>query len=176
MTGDVPTRAQPTPRPGDVARFVERLGSALTDAGMPRLPARVFAALLAREDGRMTAAELADGLQVSAGSVSGAVRYLAQVRLIHRERERGSRRDVYVVMEDAWHDAAHRLQRLAGLGPAISGAAHRQPGRCGAGRWGLPIMRERTMRTASVPAQAATWKLYWHEQLRSVYWQERNHL
>ena len=105
MTGDVRTRTQPAPRPGEVARFVERLGSALTDAGMPRLPARVFAALLAREDGRMTAAQLADGLQVSAGSVSGAVRYLAQVRLIHRERERGSRRDVYVVMEDAWHDA-----------------------------------------------------------------------
>ena len=33
-----------------------------------------------------------------------AVRYLTQVRMIRRERERGSRRDVYVVMDDAWHD------------------------------------------------------------------------
>lgn len=72
---------------------------------MARLPSRVFAHLLADEDGRMTASELAEALGVSAASVSGAVRYLAQVHLIHRERERGSRRDVYVVAEDAWHDA-----------------------------------------------------------------------
>ena len=41
---------------------MERFGSALTDSGMPRLPARVFAALLADDDGRMTATELADAL------------------------------------------------------------------------------------------------------------------
>ncbi len=97
--GDLPARGS------DLPRFVERLGSTLTDAGMPRLPARVFAALLADEDGRMTSSELADLLEVSPASVSGAVRWLAQVRWIHRERERGSRRDVYVVREDAWHDA-----------------------------------------------------------------------
>lgn len=89
----------------DVARFVERLGSVLTNAGMPRLPARVFAALLAEDDGRMTAAALAEVLDVSPASISGGVRYLSQVHMIHRERERGTRRDVYVVMDDAWHDA-----------------------------------------------------------------------
>jgi predicted transcriptional regulator len=89
----------------DTARFVERFGSALAAAGMPRLPARVFACLLADDDGRMTAAELGPALEVSAASVSGAVRYLQQVHMIHRERERGSRRDVYVVADDAWHDA-----------------------------------------------------------------------
>jgi DNA-binding transcriptional ArsR family regulator len=89
----------------DVRLFVERLGSTLTDAGMPRLPARVFAALLADDDGRMTSAELAEALDVSAASVSGAVRYLTQVHLLHREREAGTRRDVYVVRDDAWHDA-----------------------------------------------------------------------
>jgi predicted transcriptional regulator len=85
-------------------RFVERFGSALTEAGMPRLPSRVFAALLADHDGRMTAAEIGELLSVSAASVSGAVRYLQQLRMIHREREPGSRRDVYVVADDAWHD------------------------------------------------------------------------
>ena len=93
-----------SPAAADTARFVERFGSALTAAGMPRLPARVFACLLADEDGRMTAAELGGALEVSAASVSGAVRYLQQVRMIHREREPGSRRDVYVVADDAWHD------------------------------------------------------------------------
>ena len=32
------------------------------------------------------------------------MRSLQQMRMIHREREQGSRRDVYVVADDAWHD------------------------------------------------------------------------
>lgn len=87
-----------------VAAFVERLGSVFTASGLPRLPSRVFAALLADEHGRLTAAELAEALAVSPAAVSGAVRYLEQVHMIHRERERGSRRDVFVVVEDAWQD------------------------------------------------------------------------
>ncbi|SDP30942.1 MarR family protein [Pedococcus dokdonensis] len=94
----------PTPAAADPARFVERFGSALTAAGMQRLPARVFAALLADEDGRMTAAEIGEVLTVSPASVSGAVRSLEQLRMIHREREPGTRRDVHVVADDAWHD------------------------------------------------------------------------
>jgi DNA-binding transcriptional ArsR family regulator len=79
------------------ARYVERMGAALTAAGLQRLPSRVFAALTADEDGRMTSAELVEALGVSPASVSGAVRYLTQIGFVHRERERGSRRDVYVV-------------------------------------------------------------------------------
>lgn len=85
-------------------RFVERFGSALTAAGMQRLPSRVFACLLAQDSGRMTAAEIGEALSVSPASVSGAVRSLQQMRMIHREREPGTRRDVYVVADDAWHD------------------------------------------------------------------------
>ena len=39
--------------------FVERFASVLTESGFPRMPARVFAALLATDSGRLTAAELA---------------------------------------------------------------------------------------------------------------------
>jgi hypothetical protein len=99
-----PHRSTPPQPPTAQHRFVERFGSALTEAGLQRLPARVFAALLAKDDGRMTAAELGDVLSVSPASVSGAVRYLQQMRMIHREREQGSRRDVFVVADDAWHD------------------------------------------------------------------------
>ena len=90
---------------GAVAAYVERLGDALTEAGMPRLASRVFAQLLADEDGRMTAAELTEALDVSPAAISGAVRYLTQTFLIGKERERGSRRDVYVVQADTWHRA-----------------------------------------------------------------------
>lgn len=86
------------------ARFVERMGAALTSAGLSRLPARVFAAVLVDDDGRMTAAELASTLAVSPSSVSGAVNYLEGVRMLRRERERGSRRDVFVVDDHSWHD------------------------------------------------------------------------
>src|SRR3954462_2829232 len=86
-----------------VSAYVERLGDTLTAAGMPRLAARVFAQLLADDDGRMTAAELTASLDVSPAEVSGALLSLTQTYLIGKERERGSRRDVYVVQADAWH-------------------------------------------------------------------------
>ncbi len=109
----------------EVRDFVERLGSALTDAGMPRLPSRAFAALLADDDGRMTSSELAAALDVSPASVSSAVTYLARVHLLHREREAGTRRDVYVVRDDAWHDAMinSRLVYLPILAAIGSGVA-----------------------------------------------------
>jgi DNA-binding transcriptional regulator GbsR (MarR family) len=93
-------------------RFVERMAGALQHAGVPRAPALVFAALLVDEDGRMTAAELGDLLGISTGSVSGAVRYLDQLGMVRRERERGSRRDIYVVDDDAWHGTMVRTEQL----------------------------------------------------------------
>ncbi len=94
------------------AEAVEPLGAGLASAGLPLLPSRVFAALLATEDGRLTSAELVGLLGVSPAAVSGAVRYLTQVRMIRRERERGSRRDVYVVMDDAWHDVLMQKDQI----------------------------------------------------------------
>ena len=84
---------------------VERVGAALTAAGLARLPARVFAALLVDDDGRMTAAELVEELAISPAAVSGAVRVLEQLGWTRRERERGTRRDLYVVDDDAWRNA-----------------------------------------------------------------------
>jgi DNA-binding transcriptional regulator GbsR (MarR family) len=55
-----------------VRRFIERFALTMTEAGMPRMPSRVFAAILSAEDGRCTAAELAEGLGVSPAAVSGA--------------------------------------------------------------------------------------------------------
>jgi DNA-binding transcriptional regulator GbsR (MarR family) len=95
-----------------VADAVEHLGGALAEAGLARLPARVFAALLATEEGRLTASELAAMLGVSPAGISGAVRYLTQVKMIRRERERGSRRDVYVVLDDAWHDVLMQKDQI----------------------------------------------------------------
>ncbi len=93
---------------------IERIGGALTQAGLARLPSRVFAALLVHAEGRMTSVELAEALGVSAAGISGAVGYLEQLGMLRRERERGSRRDVYVVDDDAWHDAMMSHDQIYG--------------------------------------------------------------
>ncbi len=89
----------------EVLRFIERFAVQMTDAGWQRMPARVFAALLASDDGALTAAELAEQLQVSPAAISGAVRHLTGIHMAVRERDPGSRRDVYRVRDDVWQDA-----------------------------------------------------------------------
>lgn len=81
----------------------EQAAAMLTAAGMARMPARVLMALVGSPDDGYTAAELADRLGVSAGAVSGAVRYLTSLRLIHRLSRPGDRRDRYDLTGDAWH-------------------------------------------------------------------------
>lgn len=98
----------------EVDRFVERFALLLTDAGLARMPSRVFGALLVTDEGRLTAGEIADTLRVSPAAVSGAVRYLLQVGLIVRRRDPGERRDHYEVTDDMWYEAyANRDQQLA---------------------------------------------------------------
>ena len=100
---------------------VERLGAALSTAGFPPMPSRVFAALLVDADGRMTSAELTEELSVSPAAVSGAVRYLTHVGLLRRERERGGRRDVFVVLDDAFHGALTNTDQVyAGMIEALA--------------------------------------------------------
>ena len=90
---------------GPVARFVEDFASITVESGVPRMPARVFACLMVAESGRLTAAELAERLRASPAAISGAVRYLIQVRLASRTCEPGSRRDVYVVEHEVLYRA-----------------------------------------------------------------------
>ena len=95
-----------------VAAFVERFAAFLTEAGFPRMPARVFVRLLATDSGRLTAAQLTDALRVSAAAISGAMRYLMQINLVSREREPGSRRDYYCVHANIWYEAIARRDQV----------------------------------------------------------------
>src|SRR5262245_20868808 len=92
--------------------FVERFAAELVEAGMQRMAARVFAALLASETGVLSAAELGERLQASPAAVSGAVRYLAQVGMLTREREPGSRRERYRVHSDQWYETFTRRDQV----------------------------------------------------------------
>ena len=91
--------------PEAVSKFVETFAAQLVEAGMPRMPARVFAALLSSDEGSLTSVQLSDQLRISPAGVSGAVRYLAQTHMVSREREPGSRRERYRVHGDQWYEA-----------------------------------------------------------------------
>jgi DNA-binding transcriptional regulator GbsR (MarR family) len=95
-----------------VRRFVETFASALVDAGMPQMPALVFVALLATDQGGLTADELAGQLQVSRAAISGAVKYTGQVGLTTRERQPGTRRHLYVLESPTWYDLVARRERV----------------------------------------------------------------
>ncbi|WP_141206103.1 GbsR/MarR family transcriptional regulator [Streptomyces griseorubiginosus] len=91
--------------PEAVSKFVEGFAAQLVEAGMQRMPARVFAALLSCDNGSMTSVELGEQLRISPAAVSAAVRYLAQTHMVSREREPGSRRERYRVHGDQWYEA-----------------------------------------------------------------------
>ena len=104
----MPGGSDVTPGPKDpLFGYLERFSSVLVAAGIPPMPARVFVALLVADSGRLSAAELAEVLRVSRAAVSGGVRYLIQVGLVHKERVPGSRRDYYRMPGDMWD---HLLQ------------------------------------------------------------------
>jgi len=101
---DTTDQAVPARDDEAVGRFVEDFASALVEMGVPRMPARIFAALLTSDSGRLTAADLAARLQASPAAVSGAVRYLIQVGMVRREGEPGSRRHYYRAPDHVWDE------------------------------------------------------------------------
>jgi len=86
-----------------VPEFIEKFAAVLIAAGFPPMPARVFVALLVTDSGRLTSAELTRLLRISPAAVSGAIRYLTGLGLVHKERVPGSRREYYRMPADIWH-------------------------------------------------------------------------
>jgi predicted transcriptional regulator len=95
-----------------VRGFIERFADQLMQGGFPRMPARVFAALLTTDSTSLTAAELSELLRASPASVSGGVRYLIQVGLVSREGEPGSRRQHYWVPDGVWDELVWMQNQL----------------------------------------------------------------
>lgn len=101
-TADGTDRADQRAGPGRLPGFVEKFAAVLVTAGFPAMPARVFAALVVTNAGRLSSAELVELLQISPAAVSGAVRYLTGLGLVHKERVPGSRREYYRLPADIW--------------------------------------------------------------------------
>ncbi len=90
------------PTPEEISQYVERFAGVMANSGVPTMSARVMGRMLVSPNGTMTAAELAETLQISQPAVSGAVRQLIQMSFISRERMPGSRKDHYRIREDVF--------------------------------------------------------------------------
>jgi DNA-binding transcriptional ArsR family regulator len=147
-----------------VLRIVERFALLLTESGMPRMPARVFAYALAHDADGHTAGELAAGLRVSPAAISGAVRYLQQTGLLIREREPGARADHYRLRDDLWYELwAARLAQLERWEEVLAeGADLLGPDRPGGAR-----LRDSMEFFAFVRADLPAMMERWHEHQRA---------
>ncbi|MBV2152457.1 helix-turn-helix domain-containing protein [Kitasatospora sp. SUK 42] len=99
-----------------VRAYEEVFTTVLMQSGTPKMMARVLSCLFTTDAGSLTAAELAQRLQVSPASVSKAVAYLESQGLVRRERDE-RRRERYVVDDDVWYQSmmasAHGTAQLA---------------------------------------------------------------
>ncbi|MBW8871658.1 MAG: MarR family transcriptional regulator [Leifsonia sp.] len=97
-----------------LAEVMEHSAAVLTAAGFPKMPARVLMALTVTESAGLTAAELAERLEVSPAAISGAVRYLQTLGIIRRLSQTGSRRDRYELPSD-WYSLMVRNSPIYGV-------------------------------------------------------------
>jgi MarR family len=103
-----------------VRAFVEHLALTFTDWGFPRMPSRVLVTLMAADEDALTAADLAERLDVSPAAISGAVRYLMHVGLLQRLPTPGSRRDRYRLPVDPWYESASLKDGFMGQVVSVS--------------------------------------------------------
>lgn len=155
--------AEPVPQRDEQAirRFIERFAATLVEVGIPPMPARVFTALLVTDSARLTAAELSGLLGASPAAISGAVRYLELINMISREREPGSRRDVYTVLDDVWYEVS--IQRDQALSRWVSasreGAAVLDP-QTPAGKRMVEMLDFLEFLQQELPAVLARWRAH----------------
>jgi DNA-binding transcriptional regulator GbsR (MarR family) len=96
-----------------IERFVEELGMLLElEVGTPRMVGRVLAWLLVCDPPEQSAADLAQRLQASKGSISTATRLLVRMGMIERVRIRGERFDRFVARSEAWEEYIWRQEQF----------------------------------------------------------------
>ena len=98
-----------------IQRFVEELGIQIErDTAAPRMVGRVFAWLLISDPPEQSAADLAEALDASKGSISTATQMLERFGFIERLRLRGERFDRFRARPEAWDDFFWRLEQFTG--------------------------------------------------------------
>lgn len=115
-------------------RFVEELGVLLeAEAGTPRMVGRTLGWLLVCDPAEQSAAELAQALQASKGSISTATRVLLRMGIVERVRIRGERFDRFRAQPEAWDEFFWREEQFTTprqvLALGLQALADEPPGR-----------------------------------------------
>jgi DNA-binding transcriptional ArsR family regulator len=98
-----------------IERFTEEIAMWLElEAGTPRMVGRALAWLLVCDPPEQSAADLAEALQASKGSISTATRVLLRMGFVERVRMRGERFDRFRVDPDAWDELFWRIEQFSG--------------------------------------------------------------
>jgi DNA-binding transcriptional regulator GbsR (MarR family) len=120
----------------DVEAVAEKLALALNEAGMQRMVARVMAAFLFTDADSLTARDLQEQLDASAGSISAAIGMLRAVALVEPAVVPGSRRSHFRMRDDAWSTLMTGKNATLGLMQeiAVEGLTHVDPGSPAHGR------------------------------------------
>ncbi|MBV7698882.1 helix-turn-helix domain-containing protein [Streptomyces sp. TRM70350] len=87
-----------------VRAYEETYTTVMMQSGMPKMMARVMAALSMTDSGSLTASELVQRLDVSPASVSKAIAFLESQGMVRRERDE-RRRERYVVDDDIMYQS-----------------------------------------------------------------------
>ncbi len=86
-------------------RFVDGAGTWTSKAyGLPQMTGRVLGWLLVCDPPEQTAAQLAEALEASKGSISTATNMLVRMKLVDRLHVRGERADRFRIRPGAWDD------------------------------------------------------------------------
>ena len=83
--------------------FVEEVGLAFEQTGMPRMAGRILGWLMISNPPHQSTGELTQALLASKGSISTMTRLLIQIGLIERLSLPGQRRDYFRIKAGAWH-------------------------------------------------------------------------
>lgn len=89
------------PTPEELA-FVEAFAAGLEGMGLFRMAGRVVGWLLIADPPEQTAAQLAEVLRASKGSISAAMKFLLPSGWVRRRTHPGDRRDHYMIPEGIW--------------------------------------------------------------------------
>lgn len=97
----------------EIERFIEEVAVMLElEAGTPRMVGRILGWLLVCDPPEQSAAELAEVLQASRGSISTATRLLLRMGFVERVRLRGERFDRFVAQPKAWDEFFWRPEQF----------------------------------------------------------------
>ena len=95
--------------------YAEDFGLLFEQAGGSRMLGRVLGVLLTSDPPERSAAELADELRASRGSISQATRTLVQMGMVRRLSRPGERRDYFRVRPNPWQETTRQQMSLIGV-------------------------------------------------------------